>query len=236
MNIERIKEFALKNIVTIVAIAVSIISVVGSGVFLYMNQCEPCVECEEINTEILAIESPDEIVEARVKVDVKGAVKKPGVYELAENSTVNDAIILAGGLISSGVTTNINLSKKLSDEMVIYVFTKKELEEKETSNKLVCEIPKCECEEVKACDTVVDNTQSNDNTTNSTESNTKSKVSINTGTLEELMTLDGVGESKAKSIIDYRTTNGLFQNMEDIKNVSGIGDAAYEKIKDQIKL
>ena len=105
MNIERIKEFALRNVVTLVAIVISLISVVGSGVFLYMNQCEPCVECEEINTEILAIESTEEIVETKVKVDVKGAVKKPGVYELVENSTVKDAIILAGGIATSGVTT-----------------------------------------------------------------------------------------------------------------------------------
>ena len=61
-----------------------------------------------------------------------------------------------------------------------------------------------------------------------------SKLSINEASKEELMTLNGIGESKALSIIEYRNTNGSFKNIEEIKNVSGIGDAAYEKIKDNI--
>ena len=71
---------------------------------------------------------------------------------------------------------------------------------------------------------------------NNENSKTNSKININTATKEELLLLNGIGEAKAEAIIEYRTKNGNFTNVEDIKNVSGIGDAAFEKIKDQITL
>ena len=71
---------------------------------------------------------------------------------------------------------------------------------------------------------------------NETKVEETAKISINTATKEELMKLDGIGESKAENIIKYREENGNFKTIEDIKNVSGIGDAAYEKIKDSITI
>jgi competence protein ComEA len=156
-----------------------------------------------------------------VFVDVKGAVKNPGVYEVSSNAIVDDCIKLAGGITSSGTTKNINLSKKVYDEMVIYVFKKSEL-----TTTAVNEI---------ACTTeVIQNDVCLNTTTSSTTNESISTlVNINTATKEELMTLSGVGESKALAIIEYRKTN-TFKTIEDIKNVSGIGDAMYEKIKDSI--
>ena len=60
------------------------------------------------------------------------------------------------------------------------------------------------------------------------------RININTADINKLTELDGIGESKAKTIIEYRTTNGLFKNIEDIKNISGIGESLYNKIKDKI--
>ena len=74
----------------------------------------------------------------------------------------------------------------------------------------------------------IDNESSNETT------NTSTKVNINTATLKDLITLNGIGESKAQAILEYRTKNGNFKTLEDLKKVSGIGEAAYEKIKDNI--
>lgn len=155
-------------------------------------------------------------------VDIKGSVKNPGVYEFKENDRVIDAIELAGGLNKNANTSNINLSKKLESEMVIYIYSDSEI--KNGSKTLSCDTT-CNTEIIEINNCV-------ENSTNKTESS--SLININTATIEELQTLDGIGESKAKNIIEYRTTNGNFKSIEEIKNISGIGDSLYEKIKDKI--
>ena len=149
-----------------------------------------------------------------------------------------DAIYLAGGPTYYGVTSNINLSKHVKDEMVIYVFTQYEIDNKTSKNEVVCEIPKCECEEVtvykEVCtnpiESVIEETKEKNISQDDTAKDRESKISINTDSIEELTKLDGIGESKAKQIIEYRRENGDFKSIEDIKNVSGIGDKAYEKM------
>jgi len=207
---EEMLTFLKKNIIACISVVVTL-SVVGVLVYCSLNnevsameivQEEQKCECEEISEEVL--------------VDIKGAVKKPGVYKLSKNSIVNDVIVLAGGLKSGATTDDINLSKAIYNEMVIYISTKSELKEKQnnTSN-----IPS------NTSETKVDNICVNPN-----------KVNINSATVDELTTLNGIGEAKAIKIIDYRNTNGLFKSIEDIKNVSGIGEAFYEKIKDNITI
>ena len=131
---------------------------------------------------------------------------------------------MAGGLTKNSDTSNINLSKKLKDEMVIIVYSKKEIENMEKSNENTCE----PCN--NACIT------SEDENSKLTSKESKSIINLNTATKEELLTLDGIGESKANAIIDYRNKNGPFKNVEEIKNVSGIGESAYEKLKDNIEV
>ncbi len=167
-----------------------------------------------------------------IYVDVKGAVKKPGVYELTSNDKVIDAINKAGGIKSTGTTDNINLSKKLSNEMVVYIFTKKELAASEKQN--VTESVPCKCETIVVdnCINKEENTISSDE--NKTSSDSNKKININTASKEELITISGIGEAKAESIIKYREENGAFKQIEDITKVSGLGESIFNKIKEFI--
>lgn len=169
---------------------------------------------------------------ATVFVDIKGAVTNPGVYEIEEDKKVIDVIYLAGGFTETADTSLINLAKKVTNEMVIIIYTQEEVsqaQKKDTIAKVVDQ--QCICPTIKndACL----NTEK-EKETNSQPSLEKEKVNINTASFEELLTISGIGESKAQAIITYREEVELFQQIEDIKKVTGIGDALYEKIKEHI--
>ena len=173
----------------------------------------------------------------KIKVDIKGAVNNPGVYEVLENSRVSDAINISGGLTKDADTSTINLSKIIFDEMVIIIYTKDEIAEMlkgDTSIKYIekeCICPKLEND---ACiEDKIENVPNNNLNNDSSPSN--NKVSLNKASLNELMTLDGIGEKKAQAIIDYRNKNG-FKSIEEIMEVDGIGSTTYEKIKDRLTL
>lgn len=186
----------------------------------------------EVKEEVVA-EKKDEVIE-KVKVDIKGAIKKPGVYELDSNSIINDVIKLAGGLKTNASTKYLNLSKKILDEMVINIYTESEVKKmKEPVD--VCEVKDQDLTHCDDATIIVTNPDSNKDISNSNEV-VDNKVSINNGTKEELMTLSGIGEVKAQAIIDYRNKNGKFSKIEDLMNVSGIGESTYNQIKDNIKL
>lgn len=217
------------------------------GYLLYNNnyECEECI-CEEVNTVTLEENDTNDFY-----VEIKGAVKKSGVYLVNENSIINDVINMASGFNKNAYTKNINLSKKVSKELVIYVYT--ESEYKKLSEKEVVVVKdECICPSYEISDCInngnsliiPDAKEENDNDAlinpnNGKEENKESEIknngliNINTASLEELMTLNGIGESKAKSIIDYREKT-KFNTIDEIKNVSGIGEAAFEKIKDNI--
>ena len=144
---------------------------------------------------------------ATVVVDVKGQVALPGVYTLPANKRVLDAITLAGGVLPTADERMLNLAAKLVDEMVIYVPT--EGEETSFAGPIV-QVPGA--------------TSASD------------LININTSDEIELMTLSGIGPSKAKAIIIYREENGLFQSIEQLKEVSGIGDQTFDVIKDFISI
>lgn len=146
-----------------------------------------------------------------IVVYVCGAVKENKVVTLEENSRVCDAIDAVGGLTKDADLTNINLAYILEDGEKIY-------------------IPKIG-EEVK---TESITSSSSSYSTYSSSSVKNNKININKATQTELETIPGVGPSTALKILDYREKNGKFSSIEDIKNVSGIGDAKYEKMKDYI--
>lgn len=178
-------------------------------------------------------EAPQEIVPLLYKVDIKGAVNNPGVYTVDSNSIINDIINLAGGLKNNASTKYLNLSKKVTNEMVINIYTNYEISQMNTPPKSECQTSKETLNECKNSSII---TPSKENTKKDEPEISSKKISINNGTKEELMTLSGIGESKANAIIEYRTTNGPFKKLEDITNVSGIGKEAFEKIKDNIEL
>lgn len=172
-----------------------------------------------------------------IKIDIKGQVINPGVYELEENSRVIDAINKAGGLTEIANTSLINLSKKLEDSMVIIIYSNEEVENSnvkqiETVFKIIEKECNCPVIENDSCiNTEITKEESNEENTN-----TENKlVNINTSSKEELMTVSGIGESKADSIIEYRKTN-KFNSIEDIMNVSGIGEKLFEQIKTHITI
>lgn len=176
------------------------------------------------NNNITAVESSNkEVKEEYIYVDVKGSVKTPGVYKIKSDARVIDAIEASGGILSDANTRFINLSKALNDGDVVMVYSNAEIDKAKKDNIVYIETP-CICEEVK-----------NDACLKETEEKTiNGKININTADIEELKTLNGVGEAKAKSIIEYRNVKGKFKSIEEIKEVNGISESLFEKIKDNI--
>lgn len=158
----------------------------------------------------------------KIGIDIKGAVKYPGLYYLDYNSTIYDAIKISGGLLSNADTSIINLSKTLKNEEVVIIYTIDEIEKmKEGNTKGIIIEKECMCPKIESVGCI---------------KNVISKINIiniNTASLEELTTLPSIGESKAKLIIEYRN-NKLFTKIEDIMNVKGIGKSIFDKIKEYI--
>lgn len=186
------------------------------------------LEVEEKKTNNLEIEEPIKYI----TVDIKGEVKSPGVYKIEEGKRVVDAINASGGLTKKAVTKYINLSKVLKDEDVIIINNISELKKIEDKKNI---------EEIKINNKSNISVKERDVITNDksdivkeSDSNKNTIVNINTCTLDELLSINGIGESKAKSIIEYRENVGLFTSKEDIMKVSGIGNSLYDKIKDYI--
>lgn len=175
----------------------------------------------------------------QVAVDIKGEVVVPGVYQLDCDLRVKDAIDIAGGVTKNSDTSVLNLSRKLEDEMVIIVYSKKQVanfvsvKEEEEEKQAGCQNQS----EIKN-DACIYSENLVDNTANEIIGDTpvNSMISLNHATKEELMTLSGIGESKADNIILYREENGGFQTIEELKNVKGIGDSIFEKIKANITI
>lgn len=167
-----------------------------------------------------------------ISVEVKGYVNEPGVYEIEDGSVVNDLIIKAGGLSSNADISVINLARNLSNEDVVIIYSNEEISEMKEGSTSVKYIDKeCVCP-------VIDNSALFDKVITNAEGIIidTGKVSLNSATIKELMTLPGIGESKAKLIIEYRNNNKGFKEIEEIKNVKGIGSSIYEKIKDYLTL
>lgn len=146
--------------------------------------------------------------DSEVFVDLKGAVKNPGMYQAQGKMRVWDVVELAGGVKENADTKQVNFSQRVSDQMIIYVPIMGEI------------LP----------DTI-DGTASLQSQRDAGES---AKVDLNKASESELQTLTGIGHKKAQDIIRYRTENGNFKSIEELTNISGIGEKTIEKLKAQI--
>ena len=169
-------------------------------------------------------EEDDSLDDELYTIDIKGAVKLPGVYRVPRSYVINDVISEAGGLTKDADTSLINLSKKISNEMVIIIYTKDEVKKSNIKDTVIKVVEKeCVCPNIQ-------NDGCINNEIDDTISNNGGLININIASEEELMTIPGIGSSKAKAIIEYRKNN-RFNSIEDIMNVTGIGNSLYETIK-----
>ena len=202
--IEKIKEYKIIVICTGLGLLVG-------GFFLLKPAPQTPVKETNLQAEVVAV-SKDSLTEKEepleqdlITVDVKGAVKSPGIYDLPVGSRVNDAVQKAGGLTEQADSKSLNLAQKVSDEALVYVPTKGE---------------------------EVTNQQTNSGVPSSTSKD--KKVNLNKASLEELKQVKGLGGKRAQDIIDHRETNGKFKSVDELKKVSGIGAKTIEKLKDYV--
>ena len=237
----------------IVIIIVITVITAGVGYFAYATETE---KQNETNLEIAETEEKQEDEkenkEEKIIVHLSGAVEKEGIIELDENSRIADAIEKAGGIKENACIDEINLAYKLEDGMKIYIPTKEECKKQQEEKKQLIQtetsgISNSNSQESQNKNTTTSSgTAANAGKTNSgstsitgTSSNNTAKqgeVNINTASQTELETLPGIGPSTALKIVNYRKEKGKFKKIEDIKEVSGIGDSKYNKIKDLITI
>jgi competence protein ComEA len=149
-------------------------------------------------------QNPEEKVTNEIFVDVKGAVKNPGIYKAVTGERVNDLIIRAGGFTKEAEEESVNLAQKVADEMVVYVPVEGE-------------------EGIAAPPSIAD-------------ARAEEVININVAEKEDFEKLPGIGPSKAEAIVVYRTEHGPFKTIEELKEVSGIGDGTFAKLKESISV
>ena len=209
--IEKIKEY--KIIVICACLGLTL-----GGFFLLKPSTQKPVTETNLQAEVAAVskdsssekemkkeEKEESLEQDQITVDVKGAVRSPGIYDLPVGSRVHDAVQKAGGLTEEADSKSLNLAQKVSDEALVYVPSKGE----EATSQ-----------------------QAASGTSPSTSK--EKKVNLNKASLEELKQVKGLGGKRAQDIIDYREANGKFKSVDELKKVSGIGAKTIEKLKDYV--
>ena len=214
----------------IIGLAIITIIIFIVSIFLYKQKSSNAFK-EEYMTEIFEEESndnmeytetleedttiinEDSIDRNKIIVEIKGEVAKPDVYQLEEGSIIKDLIDMAGGVTEEADLSRINRAEELLNHELIIIGNIND----ETESSVV-----------------QNNSTYSSNGNNSDKGSTL--ININTADLEQLKGITGIGNIKAQSIIDYREANGGFKSLEELKNVAGIGDKTFEKIKEQITL
>ncbi len=172
------------------------------------------LESKENSTETLSETDGAEAAAKDVYVHVCGAVNSPGVYRVSGSLRVFQVIEMAGGAVSDADLNSVNMARPVYDEMKVYV---------PRQGEVISDDYEYGSDEYNDADG-----------TNNTGD--KTLVNINKADVSELMTLPGIGQARAEAIVSYRGANGEFKCTEDIMNISGIKQAAYDKIKDLIEV
>lgn len=173
-----------------------------------------------------------------IYVDVKGAVKHPGIFKVKTSMRVDDAINLAGGMQKTADRKHINLAQRLTDQQVIYVPIRGEI--KGAATGTVDTEVVAESAGSASSDAANSVGETSDSSTSATSAGGAAAgngtVNLNSATKEQLQTLTGVGEKKADQIIQYREAHGKFKGVEELKEVQGIGDKTFEALKPQLSV
>lgn len=165
-----------------------------------------------------AVSKPQEVT-----CDIAGAVKNEGVYTLKQGARLNELIEVAGGLEHNAQLKNVNRALILRDQDKIHIPYRGE---KIKSDQIVSS--------VGSNTTYSTSEQLSGNANSIGEHSNSSKININTANIQELQKLNGIGQKKAELIVAYRQENGQFEKIEDLKQISGIGDKTFEALKDQL--
>ncbi|QSX06966.1 helix-hairpin-helix domain-containing protein [Sedimentibacter sp. zth1] len=205
-----------KGLVLLCLIIIAIITIVGYYISKEEQQVES-ISNSEIEEKNIEDSENTEKQKQTIKVDIGGAIKNPGVYELKYGSRVDDLILMAGGITENAnsdyISQNINKAKVLEDEDKVY-------------------LPNMD-DDVDQIKFIENNSKTNDNCEDN--KSITNKIDINIASKEKLMTLNGIGQSYADRIIEYRNKH-KFNSIEEIMNVSGIGEKRFANIKDFIKV
>lgn len=203
---EKLKDTDIKVKALIVVMAIIVITTIG--LYIYKTSKEEEYMYYEESIEANEITNEENVIqEETITVHITGEIKYPGVVVLKNGDRIVDAIEAAGGETENADLDRVNLAYVLNDGDKIYIPNKNEEEEK--GNIITTE--------------------------NEIGQEKKITININTATLEELIKLPGIGEATANKIIEYRKQNGKFQNIEELKNVPGIGNSKYETLKEMIR-
>ncbi len=185
------------------------------------------------NNENVSLEN-QENDEEKIYIYITGQVNNPGVVILSEGSRIVDAIEVAGGITSKADISKVNLVYVLQDGMKVNIPSENDLKTNPDFEYITMSSGDLKNDENLSGSNTSNSDDSSELSSNSSSQENSSKnsiVNINTATQTELETLPGIGPSIALKIINYRKENGKFSKIEDIKNVSGVGDSKFESIK-----
>lgn len=212
----RVKKWLRGHQPLILLIGVSVIFILGVGLFLLskgQRSSKPTTfSVLEESLESQSDESSTKGEGRQIYTDIKGAIVKPGMYRIAENARVLDVVNLAGGFTEAADQKQVNFSQIVEDQMVIYVPTS--------------------AEDLAEWQSL---TPANQETV-ATKAQESAKINLNTADSLTLQQLNGIGEKKATAIIAYREEKGSFKTIDEIKEVAGIGDKTFENLKNDIEV
>lgn len=196
-----------------------VVAFVAGGIYFFSQQGEDPADTEDIfSVTAKEAEMEQSVNESAaepeiIKVDVKGAVKSPGIFTAQAGDRVIDLISSAGSFTEKADTDKVNFAQIIEDQMVIYV---PEIGEEDKGN--------------------LENIQVGTSGDAVTKGTSGGLVNLNTATQEDLQTLTGIGPSKANAILEYRETVGKFKEVDELKQVTGIGDKTFERLRDSISV